>query len=172
MHDLIIEVEKEVGNLAWKDYDRAAAVRYAERWAMRRNPEYADFTQLGGDCTNFVSQCLHAGCGVMNDEKENGWYYRSMASRAPAWSGVRFLHRFLLREDGVGPVGESCAIEQAGPGDVIFLSDGERLYHALLVVANDGQPRIAAHTIDCWMRPLGDYGRAIPHPVHIVGVRR
>ena len=28
-----------------------------------RNPAYLDFHGLGGDCTNFVSQCLYAGAG-------------------------------------------------------------------------------------------------------------
>lgn len=47
-------------------YDRARAVAYARRWALERNPAYLNFDGLGGDCTNFVSQCLYAGCGVMN----------------------------------------------------------------------------------------------------------
>ena len=47
-------------------YDRRRAVEYALRWALSRNPEYYDFEDIGGDCTNFVSQCLFAGCGVMN----------------------------------------------------------------------------------------------------------
>ncbi len=49
-----------------KPYDRAAALRYAEQWAMRRNPDFFDFEELGGDCTNFASQCLYAGSRVMN----------------------------------------------------------------------------------------------------------
>ena len=47
-------------------YDEAAAVAYARRWALLRNPAYLDFHGLGGDCTNFVSQCLYSGAGVMN----------------------------------------------------------------------------------------------------------
>ena len=49
-----------------KPYDRAAALRYAEQWALRRNPDFFDFEELGGDCTNFASQCLYAGSRVMN----------------------------------------------------------------------------------------------------------
>ena len=37
-------------------YDEAAAVAYARRWALLRNPAYLDFHGLGGDCTNFVRQ--------------------------------------------------------------------------------------------------------------------
>lgn len=47
-------------------YDRAAAVAYARKWAVGRNPKFYDFNDIGGDCTNFASQCIYAGCGVMN----------------------------------------------------------------------------------------------------------
>ena len=47
-------------------YDRQAAVDYAHRWAYHRNPNFYNFDELGGDCTNFASQCLYAGTGVMN----------------------------------------------------------------------------------------------------------
>lgn len=45
-------------------YNRGKAVAYALEWAMSRNPAYLDFEELGGDCTNFASQCLLAGGGV------------------------------------------------------------------------------------------------------------
>jgi hypothetical protein len=45
---------KEIG------YDRARALAYAEKWALSRNPAYFSFDGLGGDCTNFISQCLYA----------------------------------------------------------------------------------------------------------------
>jgi len=153
-------------------YDRAAAVRYAEKWALRRNPEYADFTPLGGDCTNFVSQCLYAGSRLMNTTPDTGWYFRSMGSRAPAWSGVKFLHRFLTRTSGAGPKGEKSQVSSLLPGDVVFLSDGNRLYHALFVVAAGENPMVAAHTADSWMRPLSTYYYEEAVPVHILGVIR
>ena len=48
------------------EYNRANAVAYAKKWAYGRNPKYYDFSDLGGDCTNFASQCIYAGSGVMN----------------------------------------------------------------------------------------------------------
>lgn len=39
-------------------YERMKAVQYAERWWNEFNPRYHKFTD---DCTNFISQCLHAG---------------------------------------------------------------------------------------------------------------
>ena len=47
-------------------YDRERALAYARRWALDRNPLFYNFTTVGGDCTNFVSQCVLAGCCVMN----------------------------------------------------------------------------------------------------------
>jgi hypothetical protein len=32
-------------------YNRIAAVDYAHEWAFRRNPAYADFSEMGGDCS-------------------------------------------------------------------------------------------------------------------------
>ena len=69
-------------------YNRAAAVAYARRWAMDRNPAYYDFSNLGGDCTNFASQCIYAGARVMNYTKVLGWYYRTTGDRTASWSGV------------------------------------------------------------------------------------
>jgi len=39
--------------MALQAYDRAAAVAYARKWALSRNPRYYDYEDLGGDCTNF-----------------------------------------------------------------------------------------------------------------------
>jgi hypothetical protein len=42
-------------------YMRNAAYGYANQWYGARNPHYSDYTGSGGDCANFVSQCLIAG---------------------------------------------------------------------------------------------------------------
>ena len=43
-------------------YDRNAAVSYAWTWCgSARNPAYCDYSGVGGDCANFVSQCVMAG---------------------------------------------------------------------------------------------------------------
>lgn len=84
-------------------YDEAAAVAYAKRWALLRNPAYLDFHGLGGDCTNFVSQCLYAGAGVMNRTPVYGWYYLTGNNRTASWTGVEYLYRFLTANKGPGP---------------------------------------------------------------------
>lgn len=82
-------------------YDRDAAVNYARKWAMDRNPAYYDFEEIGGDCTNFASQCIFAGARIMNYTPTMGWYYRSSYDRTPSWSGVRYLYEFLTNNTSV-----------------------------------------------------------------------
>ena len=52
-----------------RKYNRKFAVNYARKWAYLRNNQYPWF--IRGDCTNFVSQCLHVGGILMNDD----WFY-------------------------------------------------------------------------------------------------
>ena len=97
-------------------YDVTRALEYARKWAFARNLRYYNFDALGGDCTNFISQCLYAGCGVMNYTPDTGWYYISLNSRAPAWTGVPFLYNFLVNNRGTGPYGREAPLDNARPG--------------------------------------------------------
>ena len=153
-------------------YNRAAAVAYARRWANDRNPAYYNFDQLGGDCTNFASQCLFAGCGVMNYTPDVGWYYISLNDRSPSWTGVEFLYDFLINNRSVGPCARRVAIEQLLPGDLIQLgrADGD-WYHTLVVLAISPIIRVAAHTDDSLDRPLSSYNYAQARYLHIEGAR-
>ena len=53
------------------EYDRMAAVEYARKWALGRNPKFRDYEEWGGNCTNFISQCINAG-GIPMDPYGNG----------------------------------------------------------------------------------------------------
>ena len=80
-----------------KPYNRENAVKYARKYALVRNPLYFTFEGIGGNCTNFVSQCILAGSCVMNYTPTFGWYYRSLDDRSPSWTGVEFFFNFSLR---------------------------------------------------------------------------
>ena len=156
-----------------RGYDRAGAVVYARQWALSRNPAYLDFHGLGGDCTNFVSQCLYAGCGVMNFTPVYGWYYRTASDRTASWTGVEYLYNFLIGNQGRGPYARLIDEAGAQPGDVVQLGyRSERFSHAALIVARqNGALYVAAHTYDAWMRPLDDYGHPLRRFLHIEGAR-
>ena len=161
-----------------KYYDREKAIAYAHTWAFGRNPRYFDFSALGGDCTNFTSQALYAGAGVMNPKPILGWYYYSANNRAPAWTGVQYLYNFLTTNKGAGPYGAELPLQQAMPGDVIQLSrDGVRFSHSLLIV-RIGEPvspeniLIATHTLDSDNRPLSSYVYHSRRLIHIIDARK
>ncbi|MBR2024561.1 MAG: amidase domain-containing protein, partial [Clostridia bacterium] len=56
-----------------KEYNRENAVKYARKYALMRNPLFFTFEGIGGNCTNFVSQCILAGSCVMNFTPTFGW---------------------------------------------------------------------------------------------------
>ena len=166
--------------IAYKAYDRARAVEYARRYAFSRNPLFYNFTGIGGDCTNFVSQALLAGSCVMNYTPDFGWYYRSAADRAPAWTGVEYFWdymteapTFVAAGGDTGPFGREATREELMVGDVIQLADSAGdFYHTLLVTGFSGDtPLVAAHSIDTLDRPLSDYNYTSLRYLHIVGVR-
>ena len=153
-------------------YNREEAVAYARKWAFGRNPEYYDFSELGGDCTNFVSQCLYAGCGVMNYTPTFGWYYNSPDSRAPAWTGVNELYRFLVNNRSAGPYAEEVSASEVMPGDLVQLGDRNGgFYHTPIIISTSPEILVAAHSYDALDRPLSSYFAFTYRFLHIDGAR-
>ena len=152
-------------------YNRQKVYEYAKKWAYGRNPRYYNFDPVGGDCTNFVSQCIFAGCGQMNYSITNGWYYINGNNKSPSWTGVEFLYDFLLSNKGVGPKGKVSVIDKLEIGDVIQLSiDGIEYYHSLIVVqsgTSKDNTLIASHTFDVFGKRLIDYGNVEYRCIHI-----
>ena len=150
-------------------YNRQKAVEYANQWALSRNPQYYNFDGQGGDCTNFVSQCLYAGYGEMNYTRDVGWYYASPANRAAAWSGVEFLHKFLVNNTSMGPKAKEKSLETAQIGDIIQLSfDGVSFKHSLFVVETYPEILISTHSDNSLRRPLSSYLYAKARLLHIL----
>ena len=158
-------------------YDRAAAVAYAHAWAYQRNPLYFDFSAIGGDCTNFASQCIYAGAGIMNFTPLYGWFYRGADDRTPSWTGVQYLYDFLTRNLGDGPFASEVSLSQLEPGDVVQLAiDREDRYqHTPVVVSVTSSDLsdilVAAHSYDVDYRPLSTYQIRRLRCLHIEGVR-
>lgn len=154
-------------------YDREKAVGYAREWAFKRNPKYLDFEKLGGDCTNFASQCVYAGSGVMNHTKTFGWYYYSADDRAPAWTGVEYFYNFLTSNKGEGPYGSEADESEAEPGDIVQLGNSEgSFYHSPVITSvRNGRIYVAAHSFDAYDRPLSSYIYDRARLIHIQGTR-
>lgn len=154
-----------------KEYNRNKVINYAKKWAYSRNKKYYDFEKIGGDCTNFASQCIYAGSKVMNYNKENGWYYNSINDRSPSWTGVEFLYKFLINNKGVGPFAKEVTKDEIELGDIIQLSfDGSSFSHNLVVIGLE-PITVSAHSFDVFGKELSAYRFKKARFIHINGIR-
>lgn len=71
-------------------FDSSLSSAYAQKYALNYNSEYKDFTDSGGDCTNFVSQCLAAG-GL---RKTYTW-----KPYTASWYSVQYLRNYLINNN-------------------------------------------------------------------------
>ena len=157
-------------------YNRQAAIRYAHRWAFERNPRFFDYEEIGGDCTNFASQCLYAGTGIMNYTPTFGWYYISSNDKAPAWTGVPYFYNFITRGvKNAGPFGLESSMNQVIPGDFVQLRfEANEFSHTPIIVEMGDPPTlnnilVAAHSMDSDFRPLDTYSFQEIRFIHILG---
>lgn len=144
-------------------YNRKSAIKYAGKWAYKRNPKYYNYDSLGGDCTNFISQCIYAGSKEMNYSKTNGWYYKNGNDKSPSWTGVDFLYKFLTTNKQNGPRGKEVTINEIELADIAQLSfDGKKFAHTLLIVNMENKNSLdgiytSSHTFDSFNRRLSTY---------------
>jgi hypothetical protein len=159
--------------LVTKPYIRENAVEYARKFAFSQNPNFASFAGIGGNCTNFVSQCIYAGSCEMNYTPTFGWYFISLNERSPSWTGVEYFYNFIIENTGIGPFGRVCNRDELEIGDVIQLAnDEDGYYHTLLVVGFDGEDvLVAAQTDDAYARPLSTYTYDYDRFIKILAVR-
>lgn len=159
-----------------KNYDRVSAIKYAEKWALSRNPKYYNFDTVGGDCTSFVSQCLFAGSQIMNYNLENGWFYKNGYDKSPSWSGVEFLYKFLIQNKSYGPHAKEVEKSNIQPGDIIQLSfSGNKFEHSLFVTDinepyNLNNIFVAAHTYDTIGKKVSAYNFSKIRFIHIINI--
>lgn len=128
-----------------------------------RNPNYANYDKLGGDCTNYVSQILKAGGAPLDNTGANQWYYYSDSNRSTSWTSVNNLFKYLKNNESIGPQGykiKSDEVYIASKGDIIQLKlKGEKQYsHSLWIIRHQisttSCTRIACHSSDRWNEPL------------------
>lgn len=156
-----------------KEYNRTNAVNYAHEWALSRNPLFYNYTESGGDCTSFVSQCVLAGSCVMNFTPTFGWYYISDTERTASWTGVEFFYNFMTQNNAIGPYGTIVSPNAVQTGDVVQLGDRSgTFYHSLLITGRTNRTfLVTAHTNDVRDRALNTYNYYRVRFIHILGVR-
>ncbi|MCC3359194.1 amidase domain-containing protein [Bacillus sp. REN16] len=135
-------------------YNRLDAVQYAERWWNDYNPKYKKFTD---NCTNFISQCLHAGGAPMYGypNRSKGWWMQNN-NWSYSWSVANSLRWYLAGSKRGLQAKEMSSPKELLLGDIIcydFEGDG-RFNHNTIVVAKDfeGYPLVNAQTQNSRMR--------------------
>lgn len=118
----------------YNSYNRIAARDYAHKYWSSYNPAYTSYKGNGGDCANFVSQCLHAG-GIPTDAT---WKADSVS-----WIRASAVPSYMMNKG----YATKTSYTNATAGSFAYTSSGAG--HAVLVTINDGA-KIAytAHTTD------------------------
>lgn len=159
-------VQQQIGAQNW----RQAAVRYADRYSGVKlgpgsghyNQAYRDFSGLGGDCANFVSQALTDKDGG-NLPQDWGWYYDN-GEGTVAWLKAASLVQHLTGSGRAscvarGDLAQVCAftpdhpvgaIRELLPGDIIAYEEKGEIVHVSLVVGFDpaGYLLVNSHSAD------------------------
>ena len=135
-------------------YNRQAAADFARRWWNSANPAYTYFQV---DCTNFVSQCLHAGGAPMRGypNRSQGWWLQG-GKWSFSWSIAHSLRWYLDTSKQGLRAKRVYSPYELEIGDVIFYDfegDG-RINHSTIVTSIiDGEPHVHAHTSNSADRP-------------------
>lgn len=171
----------ELKTSGWKarHFQRSKAVAYADKYAGAAwgagnnhsyNPKYRDYTNLGGDCTNFASQ-------VVGDPKEGGglpttgaWRYHYGSGGSQTWVQTDSFKNFILYSgygrlvtkgtfsEVVKPTSRFAngAISQLKPGDLIGYEMKGDVDHFCIVTGYDvnGYPLVNSHTGDRFHVPF------------------
>jgi hypothetical protein len=128
--------------VAWdKPYNRDTAIEYAMEWVspsgIVRNNQWQTYDDLGGNCNNYISQCIYAGGIPMDlygdEEVQWKWYgdsingWETAHGRVASWAGVEEFYYYCLYNTGYGMAasvdenlcsGQKADILQYGTGDI------------------------------------------------------
>jgi hypothetical protein len=157
-------------------FDRMAAVRYAWRYAISYNDNYPYFSYVGGDCTNFVSQVMHAGGWPMIPGARTGDPLAWWANPHPGSSNdIGLINRKLSHTRTWTSVGdfyehldsskrcELCDRDELDLGDIVQMREfGAKHPHHTMVVTNKAcgyygyEVYVSYHSLDKLDVPLAE----------------
>lgn len=138
------------------------AIGYARKYALSYNNQYKDFSNSGGDCSNFVSQCVHAG-GIPLSLTWRPYF--------TSWIRVNELYYYLLRK-GLG--NKSQSIMDCKPGSIIqFFSESKGFYsHSGIIteILSTEDCLYCCHTFDKLDYPLSEIYPYIYKKIRILNI--
>jgi len=158
-------------------YNRQSAVEYAVKFAINPNRKFFDYTNSGGNCANYVSQCVLAGAPQMN-LGANGWFYFSPANTSISWANVEPFFNFATTNLKEGFFANSTKnFELLDIGDVVQLKFANKsvFSHSLIVtkIINRSPSGIlvCANSRNVLNVPISSYVFKEYRILHILGYR-
>lgn len=147
-------------------YNRSDAVKYARTYALTPNPNFRYLTSHGdggGDCSNFISQCLLAGGAHMDFSSQKPWWYKRGYNRlhdtwSVSWAVAHSLYWTLksrneLKLPGLKTI-EVPDVSSLELGDIIqYENKNGVIYHSTIITdftfdKGIKLPLISQHTFD------------------------
>lgn len=165
-------VKTNINSSVNSGYNRVNAANYAEQYAIDHNTEYEYFAS-GGDCTNFVSQCVVAGgmpmlpgnvvWGITDKTNVQNWFY--IPGALGDWYSVTFTSatnfnrhwgqdnmrayqtiEYATGEDALSDF--DFLVSQLYPGDIIQMKDGNGGFSHSMIICSVGVSCDGAHKGD------------------------
>ncbi len=127
-------------------YDRQAAADYANLWVssdeIKRNPDFGIYDELGGNCNNYISQCISAGGIPMDSNGLYQWKYYSdevnesneAAGRSTSWISIDDFYTYCAYNENYGLLAfTNCQLYSAQVGDIIQMNIISGWDHCVIV---------------------------------------
>lgn len=143
-------------------YNGRAAANYAVKYALVPNKSYKYFQSInenGGDCTNFVSQCLRAGGAPQDYNNLRPWWYDMKQGKASVcWAVAHSLYWYLKTNQSSNRTAikglEVDNVLELEIGDIIFYENYRNvIFHGAVVtsfarIGGNSEPLISQHTFN------------------------
>ncbi|MEU5428934.1 amidase domain-containing protein [Streptomyces olivoreticuli] len=150
-------------------YNYAAMAAYAEKYWRNYNPDYRQFNDAGGDCTNFISQSLKAGGwktvpGAYSDY--HNWSY-GPSGQTDSWVGANEWAWFTLSSKRATNL---ASVYQLDVGDILqmdFEGDGSK-DHSMIVTYRSriGVPYLTYHSTNTYRKSVASIIASNPDAVY------
>ena len=133
-------IREDEGEFVFYGYNISKAVDYALKYALDMNPKFGNYEKWGGDCTNYISQCLYAG-GIPFDwegmDVRYHWFWYSETKRTPSWTAANSLKFYMennnKEKESQGLRAQLTSISNLLRGDVIqLIGEDLRAYHSMI----------------------------------------
>lgn len=170
--DSIIEdkkMELTKSNEKIAGYSPTKAKDYALKWANSFNSNYNNYDGNGGDCTNFVSQCLEAGglaqkkpssipSGVMGT---TSYWYSVKPKVSTPWIRVADFHSYWApKVPDANYAGDTTVSNNGNIGDIVQIRHAGTLtrWHSMIITKKDSQQvYLTGHSVPRKDYPISSY---------------